>query len=618
MNIKLIKAWYQRGTARLSYLREFMGLLLAVTLLVVVYFLLQSPWPTDSRAWAYWLTIPSYYLFVFTLVYLVFGLLMFNRWSAWLVPILGALWLVYVFADVMVFQLYRFHISVFFIKMFFQDFKGLGLPLTVQVLAGLSVLGLLIFSVAAWRRWSHVHLFRRYTGWKFMLAGLLVFAFNQSVHVWAAVYHRGEITKYSAFLPIFAPIQDPKGAHWLSANMPSLYPPEEGMDSPQAPTGKAFVHYPLAPVACTKQAGANILMVVLESWQADMLNPEVMPQTHALAQNAWQFKQHVSGGNATVPGLFSLLFGLHASYYDAFRGEPAQNPSLFTETLQQRHYESRVFASGTLETFSMRPLFFSKVADQHFQYFRNEQTEVEDQHLVNAWHASLKSASTAPRFDFLFLNSSHFPYSSPASFKKFQPVSENKSEYMLNRSINPEPLKNHYRNSLNYLDSLIGQIEQDLKAAGRWENTWVVVVGDHAEEFNENQLKYWGHVSNYSRWQTQTPLIVKPAGVFKPLQVQNPSIHQDVVPTLMTYALGCDAQAIGDYSNGLLLDQLPAQRSTVLGSYVSTAYWVNGTVQDKLLAHLRYDWRDMQQSMPEIPAAAILNLMAEESKFYKR
>ena len=57
------------------------------------------------------------------------------------------------------------------------------------------------------------------------------------------------------------------------------------------------------------------------------------------------------------------------------------------------------------------------------------------------------------------------------------------------------------------------------------------------------------------------------------------------------------------------------QRGTVRLSYLRE---FNGTVQDKLLAHLRYDWRDMQQSMPEIPAAAILNLMAEESKFYKR
>jgi hypothetical protein len=68
----------------------------------------------------------------------------------------------------------------------------------------------------------------------------------------------------------------------------------------------------------------------------------------------------------------------------------------------------------------------------------------------------------------------------------------------------------------------------------------------------------------------------------------------------------------------LLLDELPSQRASVMGSYVSTAYWVNGTVQDKLLAHLRYNWSDMRISEPEIPAAAILKLMEEESKFYKR
>jgi membrane-anchored protein YejM (alkaline phosphatase superfamily) len=435
--------------------------------------------------------------------------------------------------------------------------------------------------------------------------------------VWASVYHRSEITKFSAFLPIFAPIQDPKGGQWLSSKWPDVYPPEEGQASLQAPSGKAFVHYPLAPVGCTKSRQPNILLVVLESWQADMLNPQVMPKTSALAQNAWHFKQHVSGGNATVPGLFSLNFGLHASYYDAFRGEPAQNPSLFNETLNTLGYQSSVYSTGTLETFSMRPLFFPRVKEENFHYFQKGSVDANDMQLVNSWKTSLKKQTSAPKFDFLFLDSSHFPYDYPPEFNTFKPVSENKSEYMLRRDINPEPLKNHYRNSLNYLDSLIGQIAQALKESGQWDNTWVVVVGDHGEEFNDNQMKYWGHTSNYSRWQTQTPLIVKPAGAFKPMTVQKTSLHQDVVPTLMTRALGCDEAAVGQYANGLLLDQLPEQRSTVIGSYVSTAYWVNGTVQDKLLAHLRYNWSDMREAKPEIPAADILKLMQEESKFYK-
>ena len=608
----------QRSLARMACLREYLGMLLAITLLAVVYFLLQSPIPSDIRAWFYWLTIPSYYLFVFLLVYLAFCVLMLSRWTTWLAPLAGALWLIYLMADMMVFNLYRFHISVFFIKMFFQDFKGLGLPLTVQIISGVMVLGLLILSVAAWGRWSSFKLFRKTLGLKFISLGLLVFAANQSLHVWAAVYQRGEITKYSAFLPIFAPIQDPKGAEKLSRKWPDIYPPVEGQASLQAPSGKALVQYPLAPVACAKESKNNILMVVLESWQADMLSPEVMPRTHALAQSAWQFKQHVAGGNATVPGLFSLMFGLHASYYDAFRGEPAQNPSLFNETLNTLGYQSSVFSTGTLETFSMRPLFFPKVKEENFHYFQKGSVDAKDQALVNSWKASLNISTSAPRFDFLFLDSSHFPYNYPPEFNIFRPVSENKSEYMLRRDINPEPLKNHYRNSLHYLDALLGQIAQGLKDSGQWDNTWVVVVGDHGEEFNENQLKYWGHVSNYSRWQTQTPLIVKPAGAFKPMSVQKTSLHQDVVPTLMTRALGCDEAAIGQYANGLLLDKLPEQRSTVIGSYVSTAYWVNGTVQDKLLAHLRYNWLDMREAKSEIPAADILKLMQEESKFYKR
>jgi len=612
------RAWLQQGKARTATLRGFLALLFLPTFLVVLYFMAQTPLPTDARSWAYWLSMPSYYLFVFLLAYGVCCLFMFSRWTFWLIPLGGALWLMYLLADMMVFNLYRFHISVFFIKMFFQDFKGLGLPLAVQLIAGFTALGLLLLSVVAWLRWSLAPMSQRAWRATFWVPSMMVFAANQTVHVWGAAYQRAEITQFSAFMPVFAPIQDPKGAVWLSAKLPAVFPPENGQGSPGARQAQGFVQYPLSPVSCPNKPQAHILMVVLESWQAEMLNPEVMQQTWALAQNAWQFKQHVAGGNATVPGLFSLLFGLHASYYDAFRGNPPHNPSVFTESLHTQGYVSRVFSTGTLETFAMRPLFFSKVPDKQFQYFQGAAAEVSDQQLVNAWQTSLKQTSAQPRFDFLFLDSSHFPYHYPAAFKRFGPVADNKSAYMLDRDTDPEPLKNHYRNSLFFLDSLLGQVMQGLRASGEWERTWVVVVGDHAEEFNENKLKYWGHVSNYSRWQTQTPLIVKPAGAFKAQQIDKTSLHQDVVPTLMSRAMGCDPQAIGQYSNGLLLDQLPSQRASVMGSYVSTAYWVNGTVQDKLLAHLRYNWADMRISEPEIPAAAILKLMEEESKFYKR
>jgi len=193
-----------------------------LVVVVGVYFMAQSPMPTDARSWVYWLSMPSYYLFVLLLVFVVCCLFMFSRWTVWLVPVAGALWLMYLLADMMVFKLYRFHISVFFIKMFFQDFKGLGLPLALQLIAGCTALGLLLLSVVAWRRCSMAPASQRAWRAAFWVPSLMVFAANQTVHVWAAAYQRAEITHFSAFMPVFAPIQDPKGAVWLSAKPRAL------------------------------------------------------------------------------------------------------------------------------------------------------------------------------------------------------------------------------------------------------------------------------------------------------------------------------------------------------------------------------------------------------------
>ncbi len=64
--------------------------------------------------------------------------------------------------------------------------------------------------------------------------------------------------------------------------------------------------YPQAPLRIEPPAKPlNIVWLVAESWRADSLNPEVMPQTNAFAQRAQHFVSHYSGGNGTRIGMFS-------------------------------------------------------------------------------------------------------------------------------------------------------------------------------------------------------------------------------------------------------------------------------------------------------------------------
>lgn len=602
--------------ARAAHLWKYLALLALPTLAACVYFLAQAPAPSDWRSGLYLLTLPSYFGFVLLLTGLALLPVCLVRWTAPLAPLLGALWLLFLAADVVVFNTYRFHITLLMVQMFFVDFSGMGIPGAVLAGAAAASALLVILSAALWRLarvWKPAAL----TASLGMVAVLLVFSVNQLLHIWAGRYERSEISQYNPYLPAYLPIRHQKTGQWMGQTWPVLFPPIEGQGLAQAPKGQ-LVNYPLKDIACVNSEPPHILLLVLESWQADTLNAEVMPRLHRRAQGSWRFEQHVAGGSATVPGLFSLMFGLHASYYDAFRAQPLANASYFTDKLHAMGYSSWVFSAGMLDRFALRSLMFSKVPAEQFRYFTQGPAHEDDQRLVQAWAQSLGREAGRPRFDFLYLNSSHFPYAYPEQSKRFAPTASNRSAQFVNKDTDPQPLKNDYRNSLHHLDGLIEQVMTTLERMGRWEKTWVVVLGDHAEEFNENRAGYWGHGSNYTRWQTQTPLIVKPAGRFEPAVIARASTHQDVVPTLMTRALGCPQDDIASYSNGQLLDSLSERRSTVIGSYVGTAYWSDGTVHDKLLPALRYDWRDFQQARPEIESARILELLREESRFFTR
>jgi len=97
---------------------------------------------------------------------------------------------------------------------------------------------------------------------------------------------------------------------------------------------------------------------------------------------------------------------------------------------------------------------------------------------------------------------------------------------------------------------------------------------------------------------------------------QNLSLHQDVVPTLMQSALGCNSP-IEDYSNGQHLFNLPASRGTVISSYMGGAYLIDGKVLERT-ASRRYAWRDMTQGVDNPPATAVQRLREEEARFLAR
>lgn len=593
---------------RLSAHLKITFYLCLLTIAAVAIYLKDAP-AAGMLSTVYQLSTIGYFGTVLMIVSLLLLPTSLFTWSRWLLPVLGWVWLLYLVLDLTVFNLYRFHLDWLFVEMFFRDFSGMGIPVFLLVVAAL--LALVMLGMVGW---LYLAPLKATPARLSVIIGLLLlmpagFATNTVINIWATHYNRDEITQYRPYLPIYYPVEHDANAPAISQWWPTTFPAEHGRAEQRPGKSMGLARYPAQKPLChPSKTPPSILMIVLESWQADSLRPHIMPNLSKFATGATRFDPHLSSGAATVPGLFGLMFGLHPNYFELFKASPDSYPSQFTETLHAQGYRSRVFTSSSLDGFALRSLFFPRIKDPDYV------AGLPDHQLVSHFIDTLKSpAQDSPRFDFLFLTSSHASYDYPPDYARFTPLPAVEGGYALNRQADAAPYKNDYHNSLYYLDTLVQQVLAATEKQSSLSNTWVIITGDHAEEFNENGLGYWGHGSNFTRWQVQTPLLVKAPGQTTGAVQSRMSLHQDIVPTLMQEALGCTGP-LTDYSNGANLFHLPEKRGTVMASYMSSAYLVDGIIMDRTV-NKKYDWLDMKQERSIGEPGPVRELMQEERRF---
>lgn len=129
-----------------------------------------------------------------------------------------------------------------------------------------------------------------------------------------------------------------------------------------------------------------------------------------------------------------------------------------------------------------------------------------------------------------------------------------------------ELLEGLYKGELAYLDAKIDELRDALKDAGEWEDTVLIVCGDHGENVGDHG--FFGHQYNVYDTLLHVPLIVH-GGAFKPATGEEELIQLlDLFPTLLDLA-EADAPAAREQAQGRsLLADGPA-RESVVAEYVS-------------------------------------------------
>jgi arylsulfatase A-like enzyme len=73
-----------------------------------------------------------------------------------------------------------------------------------------------------------------------------------------------------------------------------------------------------------------------------------------------------------------------------------------------------------------------------------------------------------------------------------------------------ERLHELYRGTLRLMDQRLGRIRAAFEAAGRWENTLVILTSDHGQAFGENGALF--HINRIDEPELRVPLLVRPPG----------------------------------------------------------------------------------------------------------
>jgi hypothetical protein len=290
----------------------------------------------------------------------------------------------------------------------------------------------------------------------------------------------------------------------------------------------------------------HVLYVLLESFRADLVEPQTCPAIWQLAQQSQNFEMAMAEATYT-PLSWSVLLFDEAAHDNLFGRHPRPvEPigSWLLAVMRKAGFEPHVSVSTNLSYAKTRNRLLGAEANR-LDYFqaapdaggnpadKNSHDRVAADHLIkfvqtHAWDAA------KPQFMLLQLDSTHYTYPFPEEQALYQPYSENLA---LPKAIENDSeatlLHNRYRNAAHYVDQQVGRVIAALKQAGVYEDMVVVLTSDHGEGMTAG-LQGHAAVGEFTR---RVPLLLRLPGEPKLSVGHSEQLisHRDILPRLTRY-----------------------------------------------------------------------------------
>jgi membrane-anchored protein YejM (alkaline phosphatase superfamily) len=492
---------------------------------------------------------------------LVFFLTKSNSITKGVHVVLSTFILVVVKFDAVIFEQFRYHISPIVLKLVFGKrssdiFQFSTTNIVIAVLFIIALFGLQFFFFYLAKK---VLLKKSQLKVKITMVGFVLFLLTSHlVYAWSDANYFRPVTQIKNVFPVFYPLTADK----LMMNL-GLVDLEKARQNEkmQVATTANTVQYPLQPIVSENSSKKNILYLVIDTWRNGYMNPQITPNIYEFSKRCQVYTNHLSGSNMTTGGVFSLMYGIPATYFDTFTGQKIA-PVLITE-LQKQQYQMQILSSSNLENPPFNRNAFANIPNLRL-FSKGEKPSERDIEINDIWLNNFdKFDKQKPFFGFLFYDAAHgFDY--PKDYPLAVKPSLSEVNYLeLDDDYDPTLLINRYKNSLHFIDGLIGKILQQLEEKGVLNNTIIVITSDHGQEFNDNKKGYWQHGGNFSDYQIHVPMMVFDASKAAKTYTQQ-TLHYDIAPTILQHYLGVKNKAF-DYSFGHDLFNPIARTSFICG-----------------------------------------------------
>ena len=295
----------------------------------------------------------------------------------------------------------------------------------------------------------------------------------------------------------------------------------------------------------------NVILYLIDTLRPDHLGcygrtPSPSPNLDAFAQDAVLFQDACAQSGWTKPSTASIMSSQWPWRHRVQDYKDMVPPDLpwLAEELQRGGYNTAGVVTNSLagENFG-----FNRGYD--FFVTRNKATSEEAHGLVEQWFASQRQADK-PFFLYIHTLDPHSPYMHSKAYRNLARVDAeqmDKEPIHLGDSAQLEDYKRPYdseirkrvqqrladydREILNN-DANFGKLMAWLKLEHLYQNTLIIVVSDHGEEFLEHGRV--GHVNSLFQELVHVPLIIKfPGNQGGGIRVKEPWQQLDVAPTIL-------------------------------------------------------------------------------------